>query len=303
MAIWFISETAGKLHSGNRMVDTQARFQEIAPDLELTSNGWWRSRKLSAVSYPDEGNELCFLVEDSSFWFEHRNHCILEAMRQFPPRGTFFDVGGGNGCVARAIQESGREVVLMEPGLAGVQNALSRGIQRVVRGTLDDAGIVADSLPAVGLFDVVEHIEDDVGFMARVHRLLVPEGRVYITVPAFQWLWSSEDELAGHSRRYTLSTLRRLVEQAGFEVELGTYFFGFLPLPILVRRVIPYRLGLKATIGESAVRSDHLAGNSFVRRMLRALMRRELSRIARRWPVRMGGSCLLVARKRPALPR
>ena len=112
-------------------------IRTIAPDLELTQNGWWASRTLSGVAYPEEGNSLCFAIEDASFWFQHRNRCILEAMLRFPPSGALFDIGGGNGCVARAIQESGHEVVLVEPGLVGVQNALKRGIRHVVRATLE----------------------------------------------------------------------------------------------------------------------------------------------------------------------
>lgn len=249
------------------------------------------------MSYPEEGNALCFLVEDSSFWFQHRNRCILEALRLFPPPGAFFDVGGGNGCVARAIQDIGQEVVLVEPGIAGVQNALSRGIRQVVRGALDDTGVMPGTLPAVGLFDVVEHIADDSGFMAGLHRLVAPEGRVYITVPAFQCLWSGEDVLAGHSRRYTVPSLNRLLENAGFTIEFATYFFGFLPLPILLRRVLPYRLGLTPTLTESDARSDHQPDGPVVNRVLQFLTRRELSRIADKDPLRIGGSCLAVARK------
>jgi SAM-dependent methyltransferase len=275
-----------------------ANLREIAPNLELSRHGWWSSGHLSEVSYPEDGNALCFLVEDSSFWFEHRNHCILKAVKLFPPSGTFFDVGGGNGCVARAIQQAGLDVVLVEPGLAGVRNALNRGIRQVVRATLEDAGVSAETLPAVGLFDVVEHISDDAGFMSGIHRLIVPGGRVYVTVPAFQWLWSGEDVLAGHWRRYTIATLSRLMENVGFTVEFATCFFGFLPLPILLRRVIPYRLGMKPKeLGENAVRSDHELGNPLARRLMQVLTHRELSRIAERRPVSMGGSCLVVARK------
>jgi SAM-dependent methyltransferase len=272
-------------------------LRAIAPGLELSAEGWWSSRKVSGVSYPDDGNSLCFLVEDSSFWFEHRNQCILQAMRQFPPPGSVFDVGGGNGCVALAMQRAGQDVVLIEPGLAGVRNALTRGISQVVRATLEDSQVRENSLPAVGLFDVVEHIADDQSFMEQIHRLTAPGGRVYITVPAFQWLWSAEDEQAGHARRYSRGDLRRLLESVGFEVELAAYFFGFLPLPVLLHRVLPYRLGLRPESGEAAVRADHAGGNAVARRMLRTLMRRELSGIAAGRSIRIGGSCLAVARK------
>jgi SAM-dependent methyltransferase len=273
-------------------------LREIAPNLELGPDGWWRCRTLSNVSYPEEGNALCFFVEDSSFWFAHRNRCVLEAMKLFPPPGTVFDVGGGNGYVARAIQESGFDVVLVETGLDGVQNAVKRGIRQVVRATLEDAGVMAETLPAVALFDVIEHISDDRDFLVRIHRLLIPGGRLYVTVPAYQWLWSEEDVLAGHSRRYTVPSLRRLLEEAGYRVELATYFFGFLPLPIFLRRVLPYRLGFaQKRLSEDAVRSDHELRHPLARRILQMLTRRELSRIAEQHPLRFGGSCLAVLQK------
>jgi SAM-dependent methyltransferase len=200
--------------------------------------------------------------------------------------------------VARAIQESGREVVLVEPGLAGVRNALARGIRQVVQATLDDAGVLPRSLPAVGLFDVVEHIRDDLGFLTQINRLIVPGGRAYVTVPAYNWLWSGEDVLAGHARRYTVPNLCRLLEKAGYMVDFATYFFGFLPLPILLRRVLPYRLGFAPkNATEDAIRSDHELRNPLASRLLQTLSRGELSAIAKRRPLRMGGSCLAVARK------
>jgi SAM-dependent methyltransferase len=273
-----------------------SNLQEIAPNLELNPGGWWETSESSEVSYPEEGNALCFLVEDSSFWFRHRNRCILEILRLFPPPGTFFDVGGGNGYVARAIQDTGLEVVLIEPGIDGVRNALRRGVRQVVRGTLEAAGIPGGVLPAVGLFDVVEHIADDYAFMAGINRALIPEGRVYVTVPACEWLWSDEDAIAGHSRRYTIPTLRALLRGSGFEVEFATYFFGYLPLPILLQRAIPYRFGRRAEVTEEGARSDHEIGNPLVDQILEGLSRWELSRLARRRSVRGGGSCLVVAR-------
>jgi SAM-dependent methyltransferase len=273
-------------------------LRSIAPDLELGPDGWWTSRTLSKVVYPEEGYSMCFAVEDTSFWFQHRNRCIVGAIRQFPPPGLIFDVGGGNGCVARAILDSGHDVVLVEPGLAGVQNALKRGIRQVVRAAMEDIGAKNETIPAVGLFDVIEHVPADAGFMARIHRLLIPGGRVYVTVPAYGWLWSHEDVLAGHSRRYTVQSLRRLLESTGYTVDFATYFFGFLPLPVLLCRALPYRLGLAPKTSPDAVRSDHEAKSPLIVRILDSLTRRELSRIAARRSLAWGGSCLAVARKR-----
>jgi SAM-dependent methyltransferase len=271
---------------------------EIAPSLELRPEGYWTSKDVAVVSYPEEGNDLCFSVEDSSFWFRHRNRCILAVIQNFPPNGAVFDVGGGNGYVASALQQTGIEVVLVEPGLAGIRNALKRGINHIVRGTLDDVGVLANSIPAAGLFDVVEHIQDAPGFLRRIRPLIVPGGRLYVTVPAYEWLWSEEDIQAGHWRRYTVKTLRQTLEDAGYEVEFASYFFSFLPVPILVRRALPYRLGFGAAKpGEKSIRSDHEVKNSFINQMLRRLTSGEVSRIAQLKPIRVGTSCLAVARR------
>jgi hypothetical protein len=150
-------------------------------------------------------------------------------------------------------------------------------------------------MAGAGLFDVLEHLPDDAGSLVGVHRLLAPGGRLYLTVPAYQWLWSPEDELSGHCRRYTLEGLRRVVERAGFQVEFATYFFSFLPLPILAARVVPYRLGLSRRTELKP--SEHVKPDSLAVRLLQPVLRREVERLRDGRAVWCGGSCLLVARK------
>ncbi len=270
-------------------------------NLRLGDDGIWSCEASAAVSYPEGGNEACFAVEDSSFWFGHRNQCILEAVKQFPPQGAIFDVGGGNGFVARALQDAGIDVVVVEPGPRGAANARSRGVRHVVRATLEEAGFARASLPAVGLFDVVEHIPDDLRFLENLHGYLTEQGRVYITVPACPWLWSHEDESAGHFRRYTSRSLSNLLAGAGLTVDYLTAIFDFLPLPIFCSRVLPYRLHLAGSPGESrcgGLGREHELRSPFVRRVLGWTFRRELKRIQDLRKTRFGGSLLAVGSKR-----
>lgn len=169
----------------------------LAGNLDLAPDGLWWPRSRSRVDYPDEGNAFCFQVEDQSFWFQHRNRCILAAVARFPPPGPVFDIGGGNGFVARALTQAGHPAVVVEPGPVGARNAQARGLSPVICSTLDDAGFHPGALPAAGLFDVLEHIEDDRGVLRRLASLVRPGGRLYVTVPAYQWLWSGEDVLGG----------------------------------------------------------------------------------------------------------
>jgi SAM-dependent methyltransferase len=270
----------------------------IARNVELREDGLWTARTSSEVSYPEAGNQYCFAVEESSFWFQHRNECILEAIKLIPPPGVFFDIGGGNGYVAQALQNAGLEVVLIEPGVIGALNALKRGIRNVIRGTLEDAGLNPESMPAVGLFDVIEHIQNDCALMRELNALQVPGGKIYITAPAFQLLWSHEDTGAGHWRRYSLRSLSTVLKQSGYVVEFATYFFGFLLLPVMVFRALPYRLGFRAkNITEDSVRSDHQLRTAWARKVYQAFSRRELYRIRRGRSGGPGASCLVVARK------
>jgi hypothetical protein len=275
----------------------------ISGNLEQTSEGIWCCRSLSPISYPEWGNEACFHVEDSSFWFRHRSACILEAVRQFPPSGPVFDIGGGNGFVAKSMQDAGLEVVLLEPGAVGAANARRRGIQYVVRATLEDAGFLPERLPAIGLFDVVEHMEDDRQFMELIRFHLSARGRVYLTVPAYQALWSLEDIVAGHHRRYNSGAIRELLVKAGFAVEFLTGFFRFLPLAILAFRVIPFRLGLAMSPEADEVRNtmkrQHEIKSRWISRTLNWIQQRETTRIRGRCQSRFGASWLVVARKVP----
>jgi len=260
-------------------------------------DGIWTPGAISDVSYPDEGNDLCYLVEDSSYWFSHRNHCIIEVVRQFPPLGPVYDIGGGNGVVAFALQQLGLETILIEPG-SGARNAVRRGVKNVIQCTLGDAGLAPGSLSAAGAFDVVEHIDDDVDFVRDVARLLRPGGRFYCTVPALSALWSEEDRSAGHFRRYSAKSLKSVVEQAGMEVEFMTGLFSWLVAPIFVLRALPARFRRSSRPDhdeQAAIQADHSLPAPLAT-IAAKVHSWELSRLQRRLPVPLGTSLLCVAR-------
>ena len=94
------------------------------------------------------------------------------------------------------------------------------------------------------MLDVLEHIEHDDEFLKTLWGKLDTDGRVLLTVPAFPVLWSSEDDSAGHYRRYRLKELTNRVQAAGFKVLYMNYFFEFLFLPILLARVGFEKIGL-----------------------------------------------------------
>ncbi len=277
-----------------------ADIQAISRGLKLGADGIWYSADTQDISYPSEGNDACFAVEDRSFWFKHRNNCIIAAVKTYPPEhaGTIFDVGGGNGFVSAGLATAGFNVALLEPGKTGASNAKHRGLDTVICATTDTADFRSHSLPAVGLFDVVEHIEDDLTFLKSVKNLTKRNGRLYVTVPAYSFLWSGEDVSAGHFRRYTLSKICKVINDAGFEIEFSSYIFRFLPVPIAFFRALPYRLGLSHSETKAEKNeSDHVVEEGAIARFLSIVLNSEIEKLRKSKSMRFGGSCLVVAKK------
>ena len=74
--------------------------------------------------------------------------------------------------------------------------------------------------------DVLEHMDDDVEGLRSIAALLAPGGQLVVTAPAYDWLWSGEDVISEHRRRYTRATLLRAARAAGFDVLFASYFFA-----------------------------------------------------------------------------
>ncbi|NNL64756.1 MAG: class I SAM-dependent methyltransferase [Myxococcales bacterium] len=255
---------------------------------------------LPVLSYPEDGNAFYRQLEEDSFWFRHRNACLLAALGRLPPEGAIHDVGGGNGFVARALQDAGYDTTLVEPGPVGAENARKLGVKKVIEATLEEADLDEGSLAAIGIFDVLEHMPDEAGFLDGLHRHLRPGGRLYLTVPAYDALWSGEDEFAGHHRRYGRGALAATLTRAGFDVEYLSHIFWLLPLPILLFRAIPSRLGLHRSGNTPARQREHGAGGGIANRAISAALSFEPRAIAAGRRIPFGGSLLCVARARGA---
>ena len=130
------------------------------------------------------------------------------------------------------------------------------------------------------------------------------KGICLITVPAFMCLWSSEDDAAGHFRRYRLNSLCKLLESCGLEICYKSYFMGFLFIPILIVRVFFERIGLlkrqdertdeeRKIIAESQFKSNI----GLVNTILAFFERIELKIMNKQNRVPFGSSIIIVAKK------
>lgn len=275
----------------------QFDIENYTNQLLLNNQGFYSSKSINKVSYPEEGSDLCFAIEDSSFWFNHRKKCILEVVRNFPPEnnGYIFDIGGGNGFMTLAFQKSGYPSILVEPSLNGILNANQhRGLDHCIHSSLEKTHFFNNSISAASAFDVIEHIEDDMAFMQIIFKALKKRGRFYLTVPAYNWLWSSSDDLGGHFRRYTCHSMCKKLEKIGFQINYATYIFQFLVPVIFGFKTLPDKLvKRKKNLSVEQNKKEHEVQSIKKLQMLNFFLSRELKKVKRQEKLAFGASCLI----------
>ena len=202
--------------------------------------------------------------EDAHWWFTARRTVLSALIRRhaMPPEGArVLDMGSGSGGNMEMLSEFGR-VEGIEYDAPAREIAAARGIGPVAPGGLPDALDVEDGrYDLIGFFDVLEHIEHDVASLAALGSKLTPDGRLVLSVPALPWLWSEHDVTHHHFRRYTATSLRAAIEQAGLKAD-GVGYFNTLLFPVaLVQRLVQKTTGL----GKSAAGMPSPAVNSALR--------------------------------------
>lgn len=196
---------------------------------------------MEAITYQIEDQ-----VGERHWWFEGRRAILETVLRglALPPEPKIYDLGCGTGQNLVMLQTLGDATgVDMSPDALAF--ARGRGCRSTLQGDLYALPIADDSADVVVATDILEHLDDDVRGAAEIRRVLKPGGFALITVPAFMWLWGSQDEVSHHRRRYTRAEVRRMLEAAGLEVQKLTYYNFLLFPPIFLGRLLIKLTGRK----------------------------------------------------------
>jgi SAM-dependent methyltransferase len=175
---------------------------------------------------------------------------ILEAMRSAPRYadaiyalvrdaqgsvdGRILDFGAGDGVFVQRFLADGIAVDCVEPD-SDNRTAL-QGIGATVAADIGELG--NERFAFVYTINVLEHLHDLDHCLGEIHRVLRPNGRFFIFVPAFELLWTSLDDEVAHVRRFTRKSLRQSITAAGFAIDRTRYFdsAGF-PAALTVRLI------------------------------------------------------------------
>ena len=189
-------------------------------------------------------------VEESHWWFVGRRRIIssfLErvcrdlkaAQAEHGGRDSalnILDVGCGTGANLEMLSQFG-EAEGVDVSAEALSFCRERGLTKVKQGAAEALPYEAGSFDLVTGLDVVEHLDDDLAGLKEMRRVLRRGGHTLLFVPAFMFLWGVQDDVSNHRRRYTLKELKRVVQEAGFELERASYVNLSFFAPILLGRL------------------------------------------------------------------
>jgi SAM-dependent methyltransferase len=253
-------------------------------ELHFRSAGHARTRQ-ARDAFPAARLERIVEVEADHFWHAPRRRLLLDVIDAAGlARGSrMLDVGSGSGSLVTALTQRGYDASGIDPWYSGAGPGQA--------GTIEALPLPDASLQAACAFDVLEHV-DDVAGLRELFRVIEPDGKLFLSVPAHRGLWSARDELAGDRRRYSRRLLRERVAAAGFEIE-RVFGYQFLLLPALfAARWVARRTKARDTTAEDRP-------PAWINRFLRAINLCEV-RLGTLWRPPTGSSLILLA-SRPAL--
>lgn len=182
-------------------------------------------------------------LEENHFWFRGRRQIFFELIEQdLAGRRDLeiLEIGCGAGGMLGPLGAYG-QVTGVDISQDYIEFCRSRGYERVLRGSGYELPFADHSFDLVAMFDVIEHIPDDARVLAEVQRVLKPGGRIFISVPAYQFLYSQNDRVAHHCRRYTANRLRKLLTGVGIKPTRISYFNTFL-FPLILPAILVLKL-------------------------------------------------------------
>ena len=179
-------------------------------------------------------------TESTHWWFCARRKILdrIIGTMKLPHEARVLEVGSGTGGNLLMLSHHGQvSAVEMDEYARRISSEKTHGRFDIRAGNCpDNIPFPGEQFDLICMFDVLEHIEEDVNTLVALRKHLALNGRMLITVPAYPWLWSAHDVFLHHKRRYTARNLHGILKQSGLRIDRLTYFNTLLlPLAALSR--------------------------------------------------------------------
>src|SRR5437667_6823568 len=192
---------------------------------------------------------IMYEVEGKHWWFFGRRKIIEGFVEKIcrdigKRKPRILDVGCGTGANLQMLSEFG-DAEGVDVSSEALDFCRARGLAKVRQGAAESLPFEDATFDLVTGLDVVEHLDDDIAGLSEMRRVLRPDGRAVLFVPAFMFLWGVQDDISNHRRRYTLPELKQKLRDAGLAVERASYANITFFVPILVGRMLMRLTGVR----------------------------------------------------------
>ncbi|WP_242147828.1 class I SAM-dependent methyltransferase [Sphingomonas sp. BAUL-RG-20F-R05-02] len=169
--------------------------------------------------------------DSTHWWYRARRDILADYLTregQLPAQARILEIGCGTGHNLPMLAKFGSvEAIEIDPAAREIASQrLGQPVGSAPLPTL--TGVERGAYDLIAVLDVVEHIEDDVAALKAMAECLKPGGKILITVPAHQWMWSAHDTVNHHHRRYSKATLEKAIAAAGLKSRKLGYFNSLL---------------------------------------------------------------------------
>lgn len=233
-------------------------------------------------------------MEGDYWWHKSKRECVISLLKRFNKLDSkILDVGCGTGYLLKDLNHHTTKSYGLDSSKLSLRYSKKRGLKNISFFDIEK-GPFKGSFDVITATDVIEHIQNDNQAMGNIAKSLKSHGFVVISTPAFPFLWSYWDVLAGHYRRYDKDSLFRLLEDNGFEVCYFSYTDMVIFIPAIISRFIKSRLMEKRALEFD---SDFIKVSKLVNKLLLFILKIEM-KLAGLISLPFGLSCIVVAQRR-----
>jgi SAM-dependent methyltransferase len=182
--------------------------------------------------------DIEYEIAGSHWWFAVRRKLLDSILSSIalPSQGLILDIGCGVGSNLPIFESHRLHAIGLDQSFYALSLASNRFKAPLINGDLNHLPFKSNSFGLIVAMDVLEHLDNDLNGILELFQSLTRGGLLILTVPAFGFLWGTQDRVTGHKRRYSRPEILHKLRNAGFTIARSSYFNFFLFLPILLTR-------------------------------------------------------------------